>query len=164
MRFNIIMFSFASMRYEPIFYLYHKVLPMTKPLDRTGTWRTYSIADGLAGMRVEHIVEDSEGYLWFATWNNGVSRFDGDEFQNFTRRDGLISDSVYFVSQDSQSRLWFGTLNGLCWYDGDRVPPFGGRGDRRSNCAEHLSKTVRAVYGVAVTGLWDITTALCTTT
>ena len=101
---------------------------MTKPLDRTGTWRTYSIADGLAGMRVEHIVEDIEGYLWFATWNNGVSRFDGDEFRNFTRRDGLISDSVYFVSQDIQSRLWFGTLNGLCWYDGAEFHHLEGEG------------------------------------
>ena len=101
---------------------------MTKPLDRIGTWQTYSIADGLAGMRVEHIVEDIEGYLWFATWGNGVSRFDGDEFQNFTRRDGLISDSVYFVSQDSQSRLWFGTLNGLCWYDGAEFHHLEGEG------------------------------------
>ncbi|MYC14105.1 MAG: AAA domain-containing protein [Gemmatimonadetes bacterium] len=91
---------------------------MIKPLNRTGTWRTYSIADGLAGMRIEHIVEDSEGYLWFATWDNGVSRFDGDEFRNFTRRDGLVNDRVYCVSQDSQNRLWFGTLNGVCWYDG----------------------------------------------
>ena len=101
---------------------------MTKPLDRTGTWQTYSIADGLAGMRVEHIVEDNEGYLWFATWNNGVSRFDGDEFRNFTRRDGLISDSVYFVSEDSQRRLWFGTLNGLCWYDGAEFHHLEGEG------------------------------------
>ena len=82
---------------------------MTKPLERTGIWRTYSIADGLTGMRVEHIVEDSEGYLWFATWGNGVSRFAGDEFQNFTRRDGLINDHTYFILQDSQNRLWFGT-------------------------------------------------------
>ena len=91
---------------------------MIKSLDRTGTWRTYSMADGLAGMRIEHIAEDSEGYLWFATWDNGVSRFDGDEFQNFTHQDGLVGDSVYLVSQDSQNRLWFGTLNGVCWYDG----------------------------------------------
>ena len=56
---------------------------MTKLLDRKGTWRTYSMADGLAGMRIEHIAEDSEGYLWFATWDNGVSRFDGDEFRTF---------------------------------------------------------------------------------
>ena len=91
---------------------------MIKPLDCTGIWRTYSMADGLVGVRIEHIAEDREGYLWFATWDNGVSRFDGDEFQNFTRQDGLISDRVYFIQKDSRDRLWFGTLNGVCWYDG----------------------------------------------
>ena len=91
---------------------------MIKPLERTGTYRTYSMADGLAGMRIEHIAEDSEGCIWFATWDNGVSRFDGNEFQNFTKQDGLIDDRTYFVTQDSQNRLWFGTENGVCWYDG----------------------------------------------
>ena len=91
---------------------------MIKPLDRTGTWRTYSLDSGLAGLRVEHIAEDSKGYLWFATWDNGASRFDGDEFQNFTKQDGLINDQIFFVYEDSQERLWFGTLNGVCWYDG----------------------------------------------
>ena len=91
---------------------------MIKPLERTGTYRTYSMADGLAGMRIEHIAEDNEGCIWFATWDNGVSRFDGDEFQNFTKQDGFINDHAHFVLQDSQNRLWFGTLNGVCWYDG----------------------------------------------
>ena len=91
---------------------------MIKSLDRTGTRQTYSMADGLAGMRIAHIAEDSEGYIWFATWDNGVSRFDGDEFQNFTKQDGLVDDRVYFVLTDSRDRLWFGTLNGVCWYDG----------------------------------------------
>ena len=91
---------------------------MLKPLDHKGIWRTYSIADGLAGMRIEHIAEDSEGYLWFATGDNGVSRFDGDEFRNFTKQDGLVNDSIYFLQKDSQNRLWFGTRNGVCWYDG----------------------------------------------
>ncbi len=91
---------------------------MIKSLDRKGTWRTYSMADGLPGQRIEHIAEDSEGYLWFTTWDNGVSRFDGDEFQNFTQHDGLVNDSIYFVQKDSRDRLWFGTANGVCWYDG----------------------------------------------
>ena len=91
---------------------------MTKPLERTGTYRTYSITDGLAGIRIEHIAEDSEGCIWFATWDNGVSRFDGNEFQNFTKQDGLIDDCTYFIAQDSQNRLWFSTANGVCWYDG----------------------------------------------
>lgn len=101
---------------------------MINSLNRTGTWRTYSMADGLAGMCVEHIAEDSEGYLWFATWDNGVSRFDGDEFQNFTLQDGLLSDHIYFIFQDSQGRLWFGTLNGVCWYDGSNFHHLGDDG------------------------------------
>ena len=36
-------------------------------------------------MRVKHIAEDSEEYLWFSTSDNSVSRFDGDEFQTFKR-------------------------------------------------------------------------------
>ena len=91
---------------------------MIRSLDRTGTWRTYSIDSGLPGQRIEHIAEDNEGYLWFATWDNGVSRFDGDAFQTFTHQDGLINDSVYFIFNNSQGRLWFGTANGVCWYDG----------------------------------------------
>lgn len=91
---------------------------MIKPLGRTGTWKTYSMAEGLAGVRIEHIAEDSEGCLWFATWDNGTSRFDGDEFQNFTKQDGLVSDHIHFILEDSQKRLWFGALNGVCWYDG----------------------------------------------
>ena len=91
---------------------------MTKPLDRTGTWQTYSLDSGLAGMRIEHIAQDSEGCLWFATWDNGASRFDGDEFRNFTERDGLCSDRTFFVQKDSRDRLWFGTSKGVCWYDG----------------------------------------------
>ena len=91
---------------------------MIKPLDRTGTWQTYSMADGLAGMRIEHIAEDSQGYLWFASWDNGASRFDGDTFETFGEQDGLVNNRVYFIQQDSRDRLWFGTLNGVCWYDG----------------------------------------------
>ena len=42
--------------------------------------RTYTTADGLASLRAEHITEDHDGYLWFAT-DGGVSRFDGSPSQ-----------------------------------------------------------------------------------
>ena len=96
---------------------------MIKPLSRMGTWKTYSTHDGLPSLRIEHIAEDSEGYIWFATWDNGVGRFDGDAFQNFTTQDGLIDDQVFFIQQDRQERLWFGTSKGVCWYDGAGFHP-----------------------------------------
>jgi len=70
----------------------------SRNLSRKGTWRTYTTADGLTGLHVEHIAEDTQGYLWFATINNGVNCFDGDEFQTFTTRDGLCGNQVYIVS------------------------------------------------------------------
>ena len=91
---------------------------MIKPLDRAGTWQTYSVANGLPGMRIQHIAEDNEGYIWFATSGSGASRFDGDEFQTFTQQDGLCSNRVFFIHRDHQGRLWFATINGVCWYDG----------------------------------------------
>ena len=91
---------------------------MIRSLDRSGTWRTYSTADGLPGVRIEDIAEDGEGYLWFATWENGVGRFDGDEFRNFAEQDGLAHHRVYSILNGSESRLWFGTYDGACWFDG----------------------------------------------
>ena len=91
---------------------------MIKPLSRMGTWKTYSTSQGLPSLRIEHIAEDSEGYIWFATWDNGACRFDGDAFQHFTTQDGLAHDQIFFIQKDRQERLWFSTLKGVCWYDG----------------------------------------------
>ena len=91
---------------------------MTKSLSRMGTWKTYSTHDSLPSLRIEHIAEDREGYIWFATWDNGACRFDGDGFQHFTTHDGLAHDQIFFIQKDRQERLWFSTLKGVCWYDG----------------------------------------------
>ena len=77
------------------------------PLNLNGTWRHYGIADGLPGLQLEHLAEDADGYLWIATWNGGVARFDGDEFQTFTTRDGLPANGVLANYRDRQDRLWF---------------------------------------------------------
>ena len=97
--------------YEFVFLPISQDFFMLKPLDRTGTYRTYSIADGLSSLRIQHIAEDSNGYLWFATWDNGACRFDGDAFQTFTQQDGLCSNQIITIYLDSQTRLWFSTSN-----------------------------------------------------
>ena len=96
---------------------------MIKPFSRMGTWKTYSIDEGLPSLRIEHIAEDSAGYIWFATRDNGASRFDGDEFYTFTQQDGLCSNQIFFIHRDRQERLWFATANGVCWYDGTSFHP-----------------------------------------
>lgn len=88
------------------------------PLSPKGSWRTYTPADGLAALHVEHIVEDRKGRLWFATCSGGISCFDGDGFRTFTVQDGLVSDLVFFLLCDRRGRIWCGTMTrGICWYE-----------------------------------------------
>lgn len=51
------------------------------------------------------IVEDNKGFLWLAT-DNGVSRFDGRYFQNFSVRDGLPSNDVLQVLKSADGTIW----------------------------------------------------------
>ena len=100
---------------------------MEHTLNSKGSWRTFTTSDGLAGLQVEHIAEDGEGYLWFATSPNGVSRFDGATFQTFNRENGLCGNQVKAMHLDREDRLWFGTFDGgACWYDGRQFHNFDG--------------------------------------
>lgn len=61
---------------------------------------------------------DRSGNMWFTTLTEGVYKFDGEKFKNFTIKDGLCSDHVNTVIEDKEGLLWFGTDKGLCTYDG----------------------------------------------
>ncbi len=62
---------------------------------------------------------DKSGNMWFTTTKEGVIRYDGNTFTNFTKKDGLCSNSVNSVIEDNKGILWFATAKGLCSYDGD---------------------------------------------
>lgn len=59
---------------------------------------------------------DNEGVLWFGS-NDGVYRYDGKTFTNFSTKDGLCDNQVFSIIEDQDGFLWFGTANGLCRYD-----------------------------------------------
>lgn len=76
----------------------------------------FSVKEGLIQSTVKQIEEDNYGNLWLAT-NNGLSKFNGKSFENFTTSDGLPSNeisSLMFVND----MLFIGTKKGLCAYDG----------------------------------------------
>jgi len=89
-----------------------------------GNWRTYDATNGLAGPWVVDVLQDREGYLWFATYNDGVSRFDGQTWTTFTDKDGLADNRVTSLLQDRQDRLWFATLGGVSRFDGQTWTTF----------------------------------------
>jgi len=85
-----------------------------------GSWRSYGVAEGMAGGNTWGILQDREGYLWFTHWGFGVTRYDGQTFRAFTIEDGLPSNNVYAVFEDRDGHLWFSTRDaGVCRYDGN---------------------------------------------
>ena len=70
----------------------------------------YGLKDGLPSNTVHEMVESDDGFLWFTT-QNGIVRFDGVEFTNFTKpeTDGIISsDLPYQILKDNDGGLWIG--------------------------------------------------------
>jgi len=78
-------------------------------------FRHYTVNDGLPSSEVYYTIQDSKGYMWFAT-DRGVSRFDGYEFENFSTRDGLCDNTVFLIFEDQRSRVWFATYAGCLSY------------------------------------------------
>lgn len=63
-------------------------------------------------------LQDKAGNLWFGTTGEGVYRYDGKLFSQFTMTDGLNSNSVYCILEDKTGKIWIGTVGGICLYDG----------------------------------------------
>jgi ligand-binding sensor domain-containing protein/two-component sensor histidine kinase len=74
--------------------------------------RGYSTADGLAGDHVNCIVADSRGFLWFCT-PEGLSRFDGYRFSNYTADEGLAHTSASTLIETRAGEYFVGTARGI---------------------------------------------------
>jgi len=59
----------------------------------------------LPSNHIYDILEDNKGFLWLAT-DNGISRFDGRYFQNFSVRDGLPSNDILQVLKSPDGTIW----------------------------------------------------------
>ena len=87
-------------------------------------FRQYTVEDGLPSSEVYQIKQDSRGYIWFAT-GNGVSRFNGYEFENFSMNDGLPDNTVFDIFEDHKGRIWFLPFScKLSYYYNGKIYPF----------------------------------------
>jgi ligand-binding sensor domain-containing protein len=72
----------------------------------------YTVRDGLPGSNVYQCLQDRSGFMWFCT-NQGVSRFDGKTFRNFSKEDGLPDNEILKLYLDAYGNVWFISLKGV---------------------------------------------------
>jgi len=77
-----------------------------------GTWTNYTKENGLISHRIQTMLEDSKGNLWFGTYR-GINVFDGRNWNVYTKENGLSSNNVSILFEDSKGIIWIGTEHGL---------------------------------------------------
>lgn len=73
---------------------------------------------GIVSGNVYCELQDKAGNIWFSTSGEGVYRYDGKLFTNFTKKDGLSDNDVSAIIEDKAGNILFGTKSGICKYDG----------------------------------------------
>lgn len=76
-------------------------------------FRNYTSRDGLLSNYTLALCNDSRGYLWIGS-NDGLSRYDGVSFRNYTVANGLAFSRVTCLVESRQhpGTLWLGTNGG----------------------------------------------------
>jgi ligand-binding sensor domain-containing protein/serine phosphatase RsbU (regulator of sigma subunit) len=109
------------MKGKGIMFLFVSLL-VPDAFDQDYNFRTFDAAQGIAQPYIYAIVQDSHGYLWIGT-GNGLSRFNGFLFENYTTDDSLADNFITCGISDGES-LWLGHMNGrVTCYDGKGFHP-----------------------------------------
>lgn len=82
---------------------------LTKIHSQTPSYYHYTSSDGLASSTVYDIIQDKDGFMWFAT-ANGISKFDGNHFATFRTKDGLNSNSIISLLEGKNGELFIGNF------------------------------------------------------
>ena len=69
------------------------------------------------GDNVHCSLQDKEGNLWFGTTSEGIYKYDGTSFNQFTESNGLSSNTVHHVLEDRDGKIWIATSKGVSVYD-----------------------------------------------
>src|SRR5690349_2241669 len=83
--------------------------------------KTYTIADGLVSNKISRIARDSRGFMWFCT-EEGLSRFDGYTFTNYSTEQGLPTNWVDDFLETRSGTFLVATYAGLCVFNPRGVP------------------------------------------
>ena len=123
------MFAFTHYR---IFALSLIIFCHFSSLCAENNFKNYTASDGLANNRIYATAIDADNVKWFATWDGGVSSFDGTRWKSYkseissgtthiytTRKDRLAHDDVCSAAVDADNVKWFGThVGGVSSFDG----------------------------------------------
>lgn len=70
--------------------------------------------------KVATLMQTQNGSYWLGSKEDGVCRFDGEEYTYFTIEDGLISNSVRHIHEGPNGDIWIDNRNGITRFNGNQ--------------------------------------------
>ena len=67
----------------------------------------------LSSASVQKLTQDHLGYIWFAFYSSGLTRYDGHSMEQYGTADGLRDLTIREVAEDGTHHLWAGSESGL---------------------------------------------------
>jgi signal transduction histidine kinase/ligand-binding sensor domain-containing protein len=120
---------------------------------------TYGVEDGLPSAYVQYILQDSRGFLWFAT-RDGLARFDGDRFVTYSVEHGIPDPTVNHIIESRSGQLWIATNGGgVGRFEpqraGARITPVPIPGDAAANRVNTLLEDHEGrIWAATDNGIW----------
>lgn len=80
--------------------------------------QNFNTEHGVALSSILSGFKDKDGNIWFGTFGNGVSKYNGNAFTTYNSSHGLIHNLIEGITEDSQGNIWFSTYGGVSRYNG----------------------------------------------
>lgn len=88
------------------------------------SFRHFSSKVGLDYYPIMSMSEDRKGNIWFGTHEDGIIKYDGENFIQLSTGEDFKGEIVYSTLEDTRGRMWFGTWGGIYIYDGKTFKTF----------------------------------------
>ena len=90
----------------------------------TPTFKHFGSDDGLPSSQIYQALQDSKGYMWFAT-DRGVVKYNGYEFRTYSTDDGITDNVVFRMYEDYKERIWMISRSGNIFiYENNKISSF----------------------------------------
>ena len=97
--------------------------------------------------------QDKDGNRWFGSNGEGIFKYDGKVFTNYTTTDGLNSNTTYSIVEDHEGTIWVGTNKGLNRFNGksfENIPIVFKNNFITSNYSNNSSPTENCIWSMMV--------------
>lgn len=79
-------------------------------------FKQIDIKAGLSNNKVNYMLKDCYGFMWFAT-DNGINRYDGYGFKHYSVSENNVFNKVKEIKEDCDGNIWIRAFNTIFYYN-----------------------------------------------